>query len=428
MRYEDIPKKATWAIDAFALHRKTLLQVVGEIDDMLEKYAQAHTQMARNNLLADLNKSCSALKLTCKLPNPALNALLDIVKRKLQFQGVIRKYDNVVCVSYSVTTGNFEALGSGSTVVKYQGMLDDGADMLARVRTMKLAVNQARGLVPVAQLNDKKTLKIFMAPEFYFRGRYGAYTPDVVSQIMPLLRAGNDGTGRSKFDDWLIVFGTAISAAVNVTHYCITCKSDKDVSFDPDPMSVGKTKARCANGAGHDVQEGNYGATVDNVALIQKGKLDHLIAKQYMSGIDFRDKGPGGYVRIMGHPGLDKLRARHDSDFTPSKFQDERMGGGIFNIDGITIGMEVCLDHAMDKLKGGKNLQIVLIPSAGMDIKKLKTIMGGVTFNVDGLRSDGIALVRSGGGLTHGPNSINRALVGIPGNIRVFDSVPIPYL
>ncbi len=419
MRYEDIPWKMAWATDAFVLHKKPLDRTVVDIDDMLEKYARAHSQMARKNLLADLEKSCIKLKTTSKTPNPALNALLDVVKRKSQFMGLVRKYDNVVCVSYSVTTGGFDTKGR----VEYQGMLDDQNDMLERVRKMKIAVNQARVFVPVPQLHDPRTLKIFMAPEFYFRGRYGAYTPDVVSQIMPLLRGGNDGTAKPQFDDWLLVFGTAISAAVDVKHYCFTCNSAKDVSFKPDPNSVGKTIAECARGAGHNVQEGIYGATVDNVALIQKGKTDHLVAKEFRSGIDFRDRGAGAYVRIIGHG---KLGARHDSG--PSKFQDERMGGGVFNINGITFGMEVCLDHHKDKLKDASNLQILLIPSAGMSIEKLKTIMGGVTFNVDGLRADGKVLIRGGGGPTAGLNGFSQALVGIPGNIKVFDSVPIPYV
>lgn len=418
MRYEDIPKKLAWSTDAFSLHKKPLNPLVADIGDMLDKYALAHTQMARKNLLADLEKTGAALKRANALPNPALNALLDVVKRKLQFSGAVRKYDNVVCVSYSATTGGFDAKGR----VKYQGLLDDQNDMLERVRKMKSAVNQARGFVPVTELNDSKTLKVFMAPEFYFRGKNGAYTPDIVSQIMPLLRGGSDGTARNQFNDWLFVFGTAISAAIDARHYCFTCKSDKDVSFQADPTKPGKTKAVCAKGAGHDVQEGIYGATIDNVALIQKGQADHLVAKEFKSGIDFHDRGKGALVKVKGSV----LKARHDT--TPSKFQDERMGGGIFNIDGITFGMEICLDHLEDKLAGARNLQILLIPSAGMDIKKLKTIMGGITFNVDGLRSDGKVVVRSGGGPVSGPTSTNRALVGIPGKIQVFDSVPIPYV
>ena len=47
--------------------------------------------------------------------------------------------------------------------------------------------------------DDNRTLKIFMAPEFYFRGKNGAYTPDIVSAIIPHMRTlGTGGAGFSK--------------------------------------------------------------------------------------------------------------------------------------------------------------------------------------------------------------------------------------
>ena len=58
-----------------------------------------------------------------------------------------------------------------------------------------------------------------------------------------------------------------------------------------------------------------------------------------------------------------------------SKFQDERMGGGVFTIDGITFGLEICLDHAKSPTGIGvpgrmteyaNSIQILLIPSCGI--------------------------------------------------------------
>ena len=75
----------------------------------------------------------------------------------------------------------------------------------------------------------------------------------------------------------------------------------------------------------------------------------------------------------------------------PSEFTDERMGGSIFTIDGVTLGLEICLDHAATtsspatgRLDSAANIQVQLIPSAGMDIKHLQTVPGGIVFNVDG--------------------------------------------
>jgi len=426
MRYEDIPSVRIWKSDAFSIHKIPLDPIVASIDKMLEKYHQAFSPMAKKNLLADLERSCAAWSRP-RQKNAAIDALLDVVKRRLAYIGsVAHTYEKIVCVSYSIKTGGFDLAGK----VKYQGQLDDEQDMLARVRNMKAAINKAESFVPSASRNDNKTLKLFMAPEFYFRGRYGAYPPEIVSQIMPLLRNGNDGTGRPIFKDWLFVFGTAISATIDARQYCFTCKSGRHIVFDRNPANPSKTIPKCSKGAAHDVREGIYGAVIDNVALIQKGKEDYVVAKEFISGIDFRDTGTGAYVKMENSGVREKFKpipteGSHGSRFT-SKFSDERMGGGVFNMDGITFGMEICLDHAKKKLKASGNLQILLIPSAGMDIKYWRTINNGITFNVDGLRAEGNVVVRSGAGVWSAKSSY--ALVGVPGKIEMFGPMEIAYL
>lgn len=425
MRYEDIPSLRAWKSDSFSIHRTPPDSLVASIDEMLQKYHQSFSPMAKRNLLADLERACAVWK-PPKPKNPAMDALLDVVKRKLTYSGsVAHTYDNVVCVSYNVKTGEFDAKNR----VKYQGKLDDEQDMLARVSNMKAAINKARGFVPNPARDDSKTLKIFMAPEFYFRGRYGAYPPEIVSKIMPLLRSGDDGTGRPIFKDWLFVFGTAISAAIDARQYCFTCKSGKHIVFERDLINPSKTIPKCSKGSAHNVKEGIYGAIIDNVALIQKGKEDYLVAKEFISGIDFRNAGAGAYVKMLDKDTRRKLKPMPTEGSSQgkiaSKFIDERMGGGVFNIDGITFGMEICLDHDAKKLKEAGNLQVLLIPSAGMKIRHWRTISGGVTFNVDGLRADGNVLVRSGAGVRQAGTS--HALVGVPGKIEVFGPMLLPY-
>lgn len=428
MRYEDIPGAGAWKIDAFSLHKAPLDPIVAAIDDMLVKYPQAFSPMAKRNLLADLEKSCAAWK-PPKPQNPAMDALHEVVKRRLVYSGsAAHPYDKVVCVSYSIKTGAFEA---GTQIVKYQGQFDDQRDMEERVRHMKAAINQARNFVPNPARDDSKTLKIFMAPEFYFRGRYGAYPPEIVSKIMPLLQKGDDGTARPLFKDWLFIFGTAISAAIDARQYCLTCDSANDIFFDRDPRNPGKTVPKCRKGAGHDVREGIYGAVIDNVALIQKDKEEYLVAKEFISGIDFRDKGSGAFVKMEEAGIRDKYtplapEGSRQSNF-PSKFTDERMGGGVFNIAGITFGMEICLDHAEKKLETAGNLQILLIPSAGMEIKYWRTIDNGISFNVDGSRGDSDVQVRRQTGVRQTAAS-HQLINGVPGKIEVFGPLVIPYL
>jgi hypothetical protein len=107
------------------------------------------------------------------------------------------------------------------------------------------------------------------------------------------------------------------------------------------------------------------------------------VTKELISGIDYQNNE----VTVGGNT----LNVAAESWLGDSKFQDERMGGCVFTIDGITIGVEVCLDHDASKRKpsAGRldhagNIQLQLIPSYGMSIKQLRTIDRGIVFNVDG--------------------------------------------
>jgi hypothetical protein len=80
------------------------------------------------------------------------------------------------------------------------------------------------------------------------------------------------------------------------------------------------------------------------------------------------------------------------------------MGGGVFNFDGITFIMEVCLDHHVGRLQTAENLQFLLISSSGMSIK------------MNGLRVDGKVVVRSQAGVSKMPTA--HALSGIRGKAR----------
>ena len=380
--------------------------------------------MSKRNLLMDLNRACAEWK--TPLPkNPAMDALAEVVKRRLAYDIGGRRYSSVVCIGYSVTTGGFDGAGR----VKYQGQLDDRNDMLARVAQMRAAIACARGLLPTNIMQDSTILKIFMAPEFFFRGRYGAYTPDVAADIFPLLRSGDGGTNGAVFKDWLFVLGTTISASIDAVTWCFTCNSNADIVFKKQTTNPAKTKAECSKGLGHNVGEGIFGATIDNVALIQKGSETFLVAKEYTSGIDFRDEGGGGFV-LLKDKGVRRefdVRSTQGSveSRIPSRFTDERMGGGVFNFDGITFGMEICLDHITPKMGSAENLQIQLIPSAGMDIRTMRTVTDGIAFNVDGVRGDSDVKIND---MAHTPGTITHSIAvpGHPGKIDIYGSILIP--
>src|SRR5262249_30797266 len=83
-----------------------------------------------------------------------------------------RKYHAALCLGYKVKT-------AGS---KYSGMTDDYQDMVQRCNDLKAAVRAAYRLADEmdSHNSNKGMLKIFMAPEFFFRGRNGAYDHKIV--------------------------------------------------------------------------------------------------------------------------------------------------------------------------------------------------------------------------------------------------------
>jgi hypothetical protein len=175
------------------------------------------------------------------------------------------------------------------------------------------------------------------------------------------------------------------------------------------------------------------GAEVFNVALVRRGGPDPkpappglrqaIVFKEYISSIDFLGKNnnemdfydeKGHQILIYGKtrtalPTAGSRDVLHDGGkVNESEINKSGEGGGsVFTMDGIAFGLEICLDHAQQRLYGfytnsakvGDPLpQVYLIPSWGM------TIGGGPTyalpetpiFNVDGGGGGAVARMHSG--------------------------------
>jgi hypothetical protein len=311
------------------------------------------------------------------------------------------KYSYVSCIGYKVKVAG----------AHYTGETDDAADMLVKCNDMKAAIRAAYSL---ADRNGQKynnyvnMLKVFVAPEFYFRGRKGAYDhavvhggeqrTDVSGRVVKRQHKGiaeimREELDKPQYKDWLFVLGTAIAATKLTETVCTACGGK--IAFDRNP-GAGTTTPRCTASKAHRVAEKVVGAQVENVGLIFKNGEFHTVTKELVSGIDYVDGASKNKVKL-GSETHDVVTDARPSGYNaatdvPTKFNDERMGGCIFTIDGITIGVEVCLDHAATSASGSSgrlshagNIQLQLIPSAGMTINSLSTIPGGVVFNVDGL-------------------------------------------
>ncbi len=113
-------------------------------------------------------------------------------------------YRRAQMIGFNIRPGTKKA-GLGSTT--YRGKMNDAADIAARCEAMKRAIRAAAASAALEPAED--VLKVFMAPEFYFRGENGAYPVERVNEILANLRKETD---QFVYADWLFVFGSIIAA------------------------------------------------------------------------------------------------------------------------------------------------------------------------------------------------------------------------
>lgn len=107
-------------------------------------------------------------------------------------------YQYVQFVAHCIYTGpNFDSNGKQH----YVGLDSPAEDQEARVALLEKAIQRAYQ----STTTDQKVLKVFMLPEFFFRGETGAYM-DVDTLFVRLKFLVKD----TKWKDWLFVFGTIL--------------------------------------------------------------------------------------------------------------------------------------------------------------------------------------------------------------------------
>jgi len=364
----------------------------------LELLKEAWSPMAIRNLLSDILRETLGLQKNGDVTGSKdLKEIVDDLVEQLKDQlgthaPTSQRYTAAICLGYKVKT-------AGS---KYTGKTDDRADMLKRCGDMKQAIRAAYRLADVTGSHNANPhmLKIFMAPEFFFRGIHGAYDHELVhgnGKQPGLMEILAQETDLPQYRDYLFILGSAILAAKSTKTVCETC--GQPPKFVVDKVS-GKSSPQCPTSPTHKkFKERTIGARVENVAYVRKEGESHLVTKELVSGIDYvmdDKRGMRDLVTVRGET-LNVESYKESSGYkvadpVVSKFLDERMGGSIFTIDGITFGLEVCLDHAATtanpnsgRLEHAGNIQIQLVPSAGMGITHFKTVRDGFIFNVDGI-------------------------------------------
>lgn len=250
----------------------------------------------------------------------------------------------------------------------YLGLQDPLMDIEARCGLMLRAMRTARDALAPGPASEPagRTLKVFMAPEFFLRGATGAYGMDDVQVAVAALRSlGSE----EQWTDWMFVFGTIVGMSVPALPVA---------PYDKDPLALKE---------------------IYNFSLVQQGGVAcpddgavRVVMKELMSGVDFiaGNAGPGQLLlgevdhlptAVGGGVGREQQRVNYD-------------GAGIFELAGIHWGLEICLDHhdqvqrlqQSPQLPGQKLVQIQLVPSCGMHLRPQSVIAqpGGYVFNCDG--------------------------------------------
>jgi len=298
--------------------------------------------------------------------------------------------------------------GPDPKATPYAGLVNPFHDIEARVAFTKDAISKAAASSAVDKAPT--TLKIFMAPEFLFRGTVGAYIHDFINGWGPTPPPGigtvdpgyktfpglfgllKKAVAVPDYENWIFVFGTAISASWEAPH---------------TQPSVGPSATQSA--------------TIYNTALIQaggaaNGNNNYASRKHYTSGIDFVTSRMPDILHMKNiaigqqTPLIQQTILNNSGDEV-----GVNEGGATFQLAGIddknakpiAFGVEVCLDHASSSNVGqvptktapsnaygriktaGKTVRLQLVPSGGMSLEAasicLDTTQGSYAFNCDGL-------------------------------------------
>lgn len=295
----------------------------------------------------------------------------------LQSQGVKYRWTQLVGLGlYTLPQGILIDKGYYTGIRKelqeHEGTRDRNMeDAVERVRVMKQMLEVAHASKMYSRAAD--VLKVFVAPEFFFRGPRGAYDMRSLDGCLPM-QGENTVDAQEKvcnaaivkifvelqsfvieerWADWLFVFGTVVAS-----------EGKSFYNFAP-VMRGGR------GGAGRH----------------------HVVTKTFVSDLDFLDKSNScvGPDCVFFPPGQDKMYTPF-SDSQKKKLKEMGFimaGYNDFMMDGIHFGVEICLDHAKavlpKKMRAAKSdIDVQVITSAGMFILAAYTRKHGPVYMQDG--------------------------------------------
>lgn len=312
----------------------------------------------------------------------------------------------------------------------YAGLNNVAADVAGRLKMLEGAIAAATEFADP----DATTLKVFVVPEFYFRGNKGAYYINGGKSLTFFDNFLKNRLGKIAVNhtNWLFVLGSLLTSGSQVEPSREPTKSlysTGDSLLDVYYKLYPKAKADGANGQSRLRSMLRYLDGKDEGALRDMTEEDLAYQDVLRRTLDACDQKAGITVTndcyIVGDdgPGIRTLRVlkefKSKEDFVlNSKGKDGKANGylqtitkykalpsvrdeikqdslddySIFRFGNVWIGVDICLDHSRQRLF--KHLQkhpdnyvdLQIIPSCGMQVKANAVIArtGCHVFNCDG--------------------------------------------
>ncbi|GAA1862147.1 hypothetical protein ACFQZV_13170 [Microbacterium koreense] len=331
-------------------------------------------------------------------------------------------YDRIRFIGYPIPTDHQTEFAVGNVgnmmVGTYLGDDDLHTDVAKRVAVLSHAVTTAKALLPSDE-EPGSVLNVFVAPEFFWHGTQGPYVfqPDERDPAEVILEAVDAAFPAEDFADWLLVCGTVISTQVADRH---ALWAEPSIDVRNDTVRALTEQYRKASGAitslvydmlrGFVVQCHSYpNVEVRNRSIVlSRVPVDGVRAtlqatlltteKYYDSNEDFLLYDVTGRRDVI----TEQMTAYPILDLTGGDDKrDPRDPYAIFRHvygvdDHADIGVEICLDHADNRLRRSiaspawpvkpDGLHLHLLPSCGMQLTRdgIAAGVGGWAFNCDG--------------------------------------------
>ena len=302
--------------------------------------------------------------------------------------------------------------GESEEVQCYLGLRDAARGIERRLSIMADAVEKAYNISD----KDDSVLKIFIAPEFYFRGLNGAfefYTEEAeekegkCSDICQILVGLEGIVADKRFENWLFLFGTVIASEALPT------EDPFDYQFyNFAPLYKGFDPATSRGIGKNFIVPKRYVSDIDFLSPIRHLSNKSIVMElldDYQQNQDEVLRNPAPETEKYGYD----MWAEYKSELTSIGYN--MIEYGWFFMDGISFSVEICLDHLMhralrtylaDVATGSTTLipssandavewigipkrqaQLSLVSSAGMDVIVSSLVLadGGHIFLQDGM-------------------------------------------